>query len=83
MNTPDPSTPCYTINDVATILGKQSGWVVKAARAGKIPHEKVGRDYRFTPQDIADYLESVRVAATNPLARNARQVAATKRRRSL
>lgn len=71
----------YTVNDVARILGKEPGWVSKAARSGALPSRKVGRSRRFTAQDIADYLDSVR-EGFNPLARNARQRAAVNRRRS-
>lgn len=70
-----------TVNDVARILGKEPGWVAKAASAGTIPSRKVGRDRRFTAQDVADYLESVR-EGINPMARNARQAAARNRRRA-
>lgn len=69
----------YTVNDLATILGREPGWVAKAASRGDIPSRKVGRVRRFTAQDIADYLDSVR-EGVNPLARNARQVAARRRR---
>lgn len=81
---PDPGDfeAVYTNNDVALILGKPVTWVAKAARTGILPSRKVGRDRRYTAQDIADYLESVRQAAANPLARNARQTAARNRRRS-
>ena len=70
----------YTVNDVARILGKEPGWVAKAASRGIIPSRKIGRDRRFTAQDVADYLDSVR-EGVNPLARNARQQAAVKRGR--
>lgn len=67
-----------TNNDVARILGKEPGWVAKAASRGIIPSRKVGRDRRYTAQDVADYLDSVR-EGVNPLARNARQVSARRR----
>lgn len=71
-------TPVYTVHDVAAILGREPGWVAKAASRGEIPSRKVGRVRRFTTQDVADYLDSVR-EGINPLARNARQVAARRR----
>ena len=70
----------YTVNDVAKILGKSDRWVGTAARSGRLPSRKVGRSRRFTAQDVADYLESVR-QGVNPLARNARQIAARNRGR--
>jgi Helix-turn-helix domain len=71
----------YTVNDVARIFDKSEKWVSAEARSGRLPSRKVGRSRRFTAQDIADYLESVR-EGVNPLARNARQAAALKRRKS-
>lgn len=79
MSADDPTV--YTVNDVARILGMDPNWVQRKAGAGVIPSRKVGRHRRFTAQDIADYLESVRQQAANPLARNARQTAARNRRR--
>ena len=75
--TPEPEA-VYTVNDVARVLGKSEKWVGTEARAGRLPSRKVGRTRRFTAQDIADYLESVR-EGVNPMARNARQLAARKR----
>jgi excisionase family DNA binding protein len=70
----------YTVNDVAEVLGKTPKWVGAQARSGRLPSRKVGRSRRFTAQDIADYLESVR-EGVNPMARNARQIAARNRGR--
>jgi excisionase family DNA binding protein len=44
-------------------LGVQPSWVNKAARAGRIPHVRVGRYRRFSWVDIEDWLELQRFDA--------------------
>lgn len=44
---------------VARQIGKTPNWVKRHARA--LPHHKVGRDYMWTDEDIADILAATRV----------------------
>lgn len=56
--------------DVATFaarIDKTPDWVTREASAGRIPSRKIGRARRFTEQDLADYLESTRYVAADPL----------------
>ncbi|WP_433242686.1 helix-turn-helix domain-containing protein [Actinomadura nitritigenes] len=38
--------------DVAPIIGKSARWLKEQARAGRIPHRRVGRSYMFASEDI-------------------------------
>jgi hypothetical protein len=61
MNTPPtPELHLYDTVAAAGILGKSPGWVRAQAAAGVIPHRRIGSTYRFTADDIAAYLESVK-----------------------
>ena len=59
--------------------GHTAAWVLAQANAGVIPSRKVGRSRRFTEQDLADYLDSVREGGDAPrlsrLTRGARKSA--------
>lgn len=46
--------------------GHSAAWVLAQANAGVIPSRKVGRSRRFTEQDLADYLDSVREGGDTP-----------------
>jgi hypothetical protein len=46
--------------------GHSAGWVLAQANAGLIPSRKIGRSRRFTEQDLADYLDSVREGGDTP-----------------
>jgi excisionase family DNA binding protein len=48
------------VEAVAPLLGKGVDWVKRQARAGVIPCRRIGRSYRFTSQDIEDYIESAK-----------------------
>lgn len=48
---------CWTAEEVAKRLSKSPSWVKKMAAANKLPHRYVGRDLRFVPKQIADWLE--------------------------
>jgi hypothetical protein len=37
-------------------VGKTGYWMVAQARAGNIPHKRVGRDYKWTEAHIAEIL---------------------------
>lgn len=50
---------------VARQIGKTENWVKRNAR--RLPHHKVGRDYMFTDEDIADYLSATRVRPAVPV----------------
>lgn len=45
---------------VAGMLDKSELWVKRQAKAGVLPHRRIGRAFKFTEQDIVDYIESAR-----------------------
>ena len=49
----------YTSADVGRLLGKYEKWVRNQAHAGRINFQRVGKSYRFTEQDVTDYLATV------------------------
>ncbi len=64
-----------TADDVATLLGKSPKWVATAARDGRIPARKVGRQWRWTEADVAAFVESLAVNAattSKPITRRRR-----------
>lgn len=71
-----------SVAEAAQRLGKSTDWLQRAARRGDVPSRKVGRDRRFTDQDLADYLERVRVAGSDPWVMSPQSQAALRRRRS-
>lgn len=68
------------LEEAALRLRVSVDWLKKAARNGTVPSRKVGQRRRFTPQDLADYLESVREGADR-FARNPRSHARVGRTR--
>jgi len=51
----------YTPDDVAAKLGKTADYWLRQARAGKIPHRRIGASIRFTASDVTAYVESKKV----------------------
>lgn len=49
-----------SLADVGSMLDKSADWVVKQARAGVIPCRRIGRTYKFTEQDVYDYIEAAK-----------------------
>lgn len=72
-----------TVDDVAARIGKSPSWVYGEARAKRIPHQRVGRDVRFTEAQVEqiDKLFEVQpttdapnVAGLSPRSRRRRRV---------
>jgi len=49
--------------EVAAIIGCTRKHVYDLAQKGRIPHYRIGGLIRFNPQQIAEWLESFRIAA--------------------
>lgn len=49
--------PLLTIGEVAIYLRKPKGSIYNMVSEGKIPTRKVGRELRFSPKDIKDWLD--------------------------
>ena len=53
--------------DVAAMVGMTANWVYAETRAGRIPHLKLGRYYRYRRASIAVWLRDLeRGGAPNP-----------------
>lgn len=48
-----------TADDVADMLGVGRDWVYAEARAGRIPHVKLGRSVRFRAARVAAWLAEI------------------------
>ena len=57
-------TPLLTVDDVAQRLGVTKDWVWAQARAGRIPHVRLGRYRRFREEAIEEWLASLETSAS-------------------
>ncbi len=53
----------WTVDDVAAYFGRERHWVTNRCRLpvghqDRIPNVKLGRDYRFSPQQVIDWFEA-------------------------
>jgi hypothetical protein len=46
----------YNAAQAGQIVGKSAYWMKAKARAGKIPHTRVGREYRWLPEHLNEIL---------------------------
>jgi excisionase family DNA binding protein len=53
-----------TASEVAERLGVPAGWPLEQARAGTIPHVRLGRYVRFQWEDVAAWLETCKQGRT-------------------
>lgn len=58
--------PLLTTKDVRKLLKCSQGTVYNLIRSGKLPHLKVGALYRFTHEQIQEYLDSCHSAGPPP-----------------
>ena len=62
--TPDTTrtfTPLIDAKAASTLLGVPYTWLLAQARAGRIPHHRLGHYVRFDPDDLARWLEENRI----------------------
>jgi len=48
----------YDAEEAGRIIGQTKNWMMTQARKGLIPHTRVGRKVRFTPQHLAEILRA-------------------------
>jgi excisionase family DNA binding protein len=48
--------PLLTAGDVAELLSVPKSWVYAEARAGRLPHIKIGRYRRFSPASVEEWI---------------------------
>jgi excisionase family DNA binding protein len=58
-------TSLLTADDVAAMLGVSRDWVYAETRAGRIPHVPLGRNYRYRPQAIEDWITGIERGRVN------------------
>lgn len=51
----------YTVKEVAEMLKYTTDHIHRLVREGKIPHYRIGKDVRITPDQLNEWLESNRV----------------------
>ena len=49
-----------TAEEIAEQLGVPKGWPLEQARAGNIPHVRLGRYVRFDEDDVTAWVESLK-----------------------
>jgi hypothetical protein len=57
----------FSAREAAELLGKGEDWLLEQARAGKIGYTLVGRDKRFLPSHIREYLRANEIRPHAPL----------------
>jgi excisionase family DNA binding protein len=59
-------TRLLTVDEVADRLGVTKEWVWAQARAGRIPHVRLGRYRRFREESIDAWLRSIEESSVRP-----------------
>jgi excisionase family DNA binding protein len=59
-------TKLLTVEEVAERLGVTKDWVWAQARAGRIPHVRLGRYRRFREESIDSWLKNLEDASRQP-----------------
>ena len=57
-------TPLIDAKAASLLLGVPYTWLLAQARAGKIPHHRLGHYVRFDPDDLAQWLREERSGAS-------------------
>jgi excisionase family DNA binding protein len=60
INDTAPFTPLIDAKGASRLLGVPHTWLLAQARAGLIPHHRLGHYVRFNPEDLARWLEETR-----------------------
>lgn len=56
MNASSSAPEYLTTEDVARRLQRSRKWVERETRAGRIPGHKIGRHYRYAPDELDDWV---------------------------
>lgn len=56
---PSPPGRLLFADDVGELVGMTRDWVYAETRAGRIPHVKLGRKYRYRAESIDDWLREL------------------------
>jgi excisionase family DNA binding protein len=52
-------TPLITVAELATTLQVSADWLYDQVNANAIPHVRLGKNVRFRPEAIAEWLNSI------------------------
>jgi len=55
-------TPLIDAKAASRLLGVPHTWLLAQARAGRIPHHRLGHYVRFNPQDLREWLAENRIS---------------------
>ena len=61
-----PDSPPFALIDAkaaSRILGVPYTWLLAQARAGQIPHHRLGHYVRFNPEDLKEWLQENKITA--------------------
>lgn len=56
-------TPLIDAKAASKLLGVPHTWLLAQARAGTIPHHRLGHYVRFNPEDLRKWLQETRIGA--------------------
>lgn len=62
-DTPPTFTPLIDAKAASKLLGVPYTWLLAQARAGRIPHHRLGHYVRFNPDDLQAWLRETRIEA--------------------
>jgi excisionase family DNA binding protein len=57
----EPFTPLIDAKAAGELLGVPASWLLAQARAGRIPHHRLGHYVRFSGADLRDWLRENRI----------------------
>lgn len=76
------STELLTTREAADRLKVGETWLANQARAGKVPHRRLGRTVRFSEDDLAAILDSAKSGAAETNTWGLTPRSASRRRRT-
>jgi excisionase family DNA binding protein len=56
-----PFTPLIDAREAGALLGVPHTWLLAQARAGRVPHHRLGHYVRFNPEDLREWLRDTRI----------------------
>ena len=56
-----PFTPLIDAKAAGALLGVPYTWLLAQARAGRVPHHRLGHYVRFNPEDLREWLKDTRI----------------------
>jgi excisionase family DNA binding protein len=61
VSTASPFAPLIDARAAGRLLGVPHTWLLAQARAGRIPHHRLGHYVRFNPEDLRTWLAETRI----------------------